>query len=100
MIKHIVMWRVKDRENDRSREEYSRVIKEQIDGLRGRIPGLLHVEGGVDFSRSDTSMDVVLYSEFESRAALDGYQDHPAHQELVKVVGPLRIERRIVDYEI
>jgi hypothetical protein len=100
MIKHIVMWRVKNREDDRMREESCRIVKQTIDGLRGRIPGMLRIEGGIDFSRAETSMDVVLYSEFESRAALDGYQDHPAHQELIKVLADRRIERRVVDYEI
>ena len=72
MIKHIVFWRVKGREDGQSREETARAIKEKIDGLRGRIPGMLHIEGGVDFSDSETSGDVVLYSEFEEHARL-GY---------------------------
>jgi hypothetical protein len=100
MIKHIVMWRVKDRENAATREESCRAIKQKIEALRGRIPGLLRIEAGVDFNGSDTAMDVVLYSEFESRAALDGYQVHPAHQEMAKFIGDRRSERRIVDYEI
>jgi hypothetical protein len=100
MIKHIVFWRVKGREDGQSREETARAIKEKIDGLRGRIPGMLHIEGGVDFSDSETSGDVVLYSEFESRAALDGYQVHPLHLEMAKFISDRRSERRIVDYEV
>jgi len=100
MIKHIVFWRVKNREDATSREENARAIKEKIDGLRGKIPGMLHVEGGVDFNQSETACDVVLYSEFESREALDGYQDHPAHLEIVKFIGERRTERRTVDYEV
>jgi hypothetical protein len=100
MIKHIVFWRLKDRENATSRDENARAIKEKIEGLRGRIPGLLHIEAGIDFNQSETACDVVLYSEFESRAALDGYQDHPAHVEIVKFIGERRTERRIADYEI
>jgi quinol monooxygenase YgiN len=100
MIKHIVMWRVNNRENAAAREESCRAIKQKIEALRGRIPGMLHIEAGVDVSASDTAMDVVLYSEFESRAALDGYQDHPAHQEMAKFIADRRLERRIVDYEI
>jgi hypothetical protein len=100
MIKHIVMWRVTNRENAAAREESCRAIKEKIDALRGRIPGMLRIEAGIDFNGSDTAMDVVLYSEFESRAALDGYQVHPAHQEMATFIAGLRSERRIVDYEI
>jgi len=100
MIKHIVFWRLKNRENEESRQESARAIKQKIEGLKGKIPGLLRIEAGIDFNRSDTACDVVLYSEFESRAALDGYQNHPAHQEIVKFIGERRTERRIADYEI
>jgi hypothetical protein len=100
MIKHIVLWRVKGREDDKSREVTCRAIREKIEGLRGRIPGMLHIEAGIDFNRSDTAMDVVLYSEFESRAALDGYQEHPAHREMADFISERRAERRTADYEI
>lgn len=100
MIKHIVFWRLNNRENEASREENARAIKAKIEGLRGKIPGLLHIEGGIDFNRSETACDVVLYSEFESQAALDGYQDHPAHLEIVKFIGDRRSERRIADYVV
>jgi hypothetical protein len=100
MIKHIVFWRLKDRDNAKSREENARAIKEKIEGLRGRIPGLLHIEAGIDFNQSETACDVVLYSEFESKAALDGYQVHPEHVEMAKFIGDRRTERRIADYEI
>jgi len=100
MIKHIVFWRLKNREDEASRDENARAIKQKIEGLRGKIPGLLHIEAGIDFNRSDTACDIVLYSEFESRAALDGYQDHPSHLEIVKFIGDRRSERRIADYEV
>ena len=100
MIKHIVFWRVKDRESAETREATATAIKAKIDGLRGRIPGMLHIEGGVDYNQAETAYDVVLYSEFESREALDGYQVHPAHQEIVAFIGERRTDRAIVDYEI
>jgi len=100
MIKHIVFWRLKNREDAQGREESARAIKEKIESLRGRVPGLLHIEAGIDFNQSETACDVVLYSEFESRAALDGYQAHPAHVEIVKFIGERRTERRIADYEV
>ena len=69
----IVFWRLKNRENEQNREESARAIKQKIEGLKGRIPGLLHIEAGIDFNKSDTACEVVLYSEFESRQALDGF---------------------------
>ena len=100
MIKHIVIWRVKDRQNEQTQDETARAIKAKLEGLRGRIPGLLHIEAGTDFCRSETAYDVALYSEFESRSALDGYQIHPEHQEVTSYIRERCSDRVIVDYEV
>ena len=62
-------------------------------------PGLSRIEGGVDFSRTADSCDVVLYAELESREALEGYHVHPAHEEFKAFIGPQRKERYLIDYE-
>jgi len=95
MIKHIVMWRINE-----PRQEPALRIKTALEGLNGQIPGLLHLEVGVDFSREGESADVVLYSEFESRQALEAYPNHPAHAAVAPLVKALRSERRVVDYEV
>ncbi len=100
MIKHIVCWRLKNREDDRTREETAVAIKEKIEGMRGRIPGLLYIEGGVDFSRTSDSCDIVLYAELESRDALNGYQVHPVHEEFKTFIGGRRSERYLIDYDV
>lgn len=97
MIKHIVMWRLDEQAGDKAHNALR--LKELLEGLNGRIPGLLKLEVGIDFSREGESSDVVLYSEFESRQALDSYQKHPAHAEVAPFVKSVRSERRIVDYE-
>jgi hypothetical protein len=63
--------------------------------LRGRIPGLLHLEIGVDYA-----CDVVLYSEFESQSALDDYAIHPEHLRVKAEIGDMRIARHQVDYAV
>lgn len=97
MIKHIVMWRLDEQAGDKVHNALR--LKEMLEGLNGRIPGLLKLEVGIDFSREGESSDVVLYSEFESRQALADYQKHPAHAEVAPFVKSVRAERRIVDYE-
>jgi hypothetical protein len=96
-IKHIVMWNLRG-ENEAERLQSVEVIKNCFESLRGRIPGLLHLEIGVDFSRIDYACDVVLYSEFASREALDGYATHPEHLRIKQEIGDLRIARHQVDY--
>jgi len=100
MIKHIVCWRLRNREDDKSREETAIAIKQKIEGMRGRIPGLIRIEGGVDFSRTSDSCDIVLYAELESREALAGYHVHPAHEEFKAFIGGRRSERYLIDYEV
>ncbi len=100
MIKHIVLWTLKNRENQPSLEAAATAIKEKIEGMRGRIPGLLHIEGGIDFTKSADSWDVALYAELESREALAGYHVHPAHEAFKAFIGPSRQQRSLIDYEV
>lgn len=100
MIKHIVFWRLKDSAHGNDRATNARLIKQKLEGLRGRIPGLLSIEVGVDFVAGETSSHVALYSEFASREALAGYQAHPEHKAIVPFVADAAAERRMVDYEV
>ena len=97
MIKHIVMWNVRGATPDERRNAI-RFLKSRFEGLRGRVPGLLRLEVGVDTSRIDYACDVVLYSEFESQRALDAYASHPEHLRVRDELDGLRIARHQVDY--
>ncbi len=100
MIKHIVMWRLHEHAEGNDKMNNAKLVKEKLEALRGRIPGMLKLEVGIDFSGTDTSADVVLYSEFESREALDSYQTHPEHEAVKPFMAAVRSERRVVDYEV
>jgi heme-degrading monooxygenase HmoA len=92
------MWRLKDTAHGNPKEANAQLIKEKLEALNGQIPGLLKLEVGLDFSKSDMSADLVLYSEFESKEALQGYQDHPLHKAVQAFVKEARTERRVADY--
>ncbi|NTU45538.1 MAG: Dabb family protein [Chlorobiaceae bacterium] len=100
MIKHIVMWQLKDAAHGNDSQTNARLIQQKLEALRGRIQGMLAIEVGLDFSRSESSGDVVLYTEFVDRQSLDAYQIHPLHQALKPFIGEASRERRVVDYEI
>jgi hypothetical protein len=100
MIKHIVCWKLVDRTTPLETNSHALAIREALHGLRGRIPGLIHLEVGFDFSGEESAGDIVLYSEFESREALAGYMHHPLHVEAGKTVRPRTCERRMIDYEV
>ena len=98
MIKHIVMWNVRG-ETQAEKAQSITLLKRSFESLRGRVPGLLHLEVGVDASGIDYACDVVLYSEFETQAALDAYAVHPEHLRVKRELPDLRTARYQVDYE-
>ncbi|AXF20411.1 stress responsive protein [Burkholderia pyrrocinia] len=99
MIRHIVMWRVRG-DTDAERAAASELVKARFEALRGRIPGMHHLEVGIDLSGVDYACDVVLVTEFESREALEAYASHPEHLRVRTELGDLRTARFQVDYEI
>ena len=99
MIKHIVCWKLRNRMKPFAENSDAMAIKAALEDLRGKSPGLLHLEVGFDFSGKDTAGDIVLYSEFETKETLAAYQEHPAHVAVGKIVRPRTCERRMIDYE-
>jgi len=93
MVKHIVMWKLKDKAE-------APALKERLESLDGRIPGLFHLEVGIDFLESEQSADLVLVAELENHKALNAYQQHTEHQAVVPLVKAAAISRTVVDYEI
>lgn len=101
MIKHIVMWKVREHEVHGSKEEVMKKIKVQLEALKGIIEGLQEIEVGVNYNMSDAAYDVVLYSTFVSKEALDFYQQHPKHIEIAnQLIRPVATSRVVVDYEL
>jgi len=100
MVRHIVMWRLKEEAEGHLKWDNARKVKSLLEGLKGKIPGLLRLDVGIDFSRADSSADLVLFSEFENRAALDDYQRHPEHLKVAAFIGQVRTDRFLVDYEV
>ena len=99
MIRHVVMWNVRGATPGEKQRNLER-LRASFHSLRGRVPGLLQLEVGIDSSRIDYACDCVLVSDFESQAALDAYASHPEHLRVKQEVGDLRTHRWQVDYEV
>ncbi len=93
MVKHIVLYNLKD---GVEKEPTIQMIASVLEPLVGKIPGLLHLE----IRQTYSGMDYALYSEFESRAALDAYAVHPLHQEAKSHFFHLLDTRVAADYEV
>jgi quinol monooxygenase YgiN len=96
MIKHVVVWKIKD---PAQKAAHANAVKRALESLRGHIPGLLAIEVGIDIGYDRNAEDVVLYAEFADRAALDAYQKHPLHEDAKAIVSLLVTGRHVVDWE-
>lgn len=99
MIKHIVLWKLKNSAEGASKEENKIKMKTGLEALKSKIPQIRHLEVGINMVPSDAAYDVALYSEFFSEKDLDGYQKHPAHLKIADFIGKIRESRVVVDYK-
>jgi heme-degrading monooxygenase HmoA len=99
MIKHIVMWKLKDQAEGADRATNAAKMKALLDDCRDVVPGILAFEVALAQPGLEATYDVVLYSVFEDKRALDAYQDHPKHVALKPFIGAVRLERQCMDYE-
>lgn len=82
MIKRLVQWRLKQGNNKEGELNNAIQVKRRLESLRGQIPGMLHIEVGIDTNHFEDAADIALYAEFENEAALDRYNIHPENQRL------------------
>ena len=100
MLKHIVMWKLKDEAEGEPRAVNALRMKAMLESCRGLVPGMRALEVGLATPGLEASYDVVLYSEFDDRAALDAYQSHPKHVRMKPFIGAIREARQCIDYEV
>lgn len=93
MVKHIVLYTLKE---DVNKAEAVAIIRSVLEPLVGKIPGLLHLE----IRQAFNGMDYALYSEFESRQALENYAKHPLHLEAKTHFHYFIATRVAADYEL
>ncbi len=100
MVKHIVMWKLKDNAEGADKEQNAKIMKKNLEALKDKISVIQHIEVGFDFVNGDASQDVMLYSEFATKEDLDIYRVHPEHVKEADFVKKVTSNRYTVDYEI
>ena len=93
MVKHIVLFNVKEGENA---AEGAKIAESVLVPLVGKIEGLQHVE----VKKTYAGMDFALYCELESKEAMAAYAVHPLHEEAKTHFFHLLSTRVAADYEI
>ncbi len=99
MIKHVVMWKLKDFAEDADRARNAKRIKIELEALKQSIPQIFHLEVGINFLESEPPMIVVLFSVFKNEKDLELYQNHPDHRAVAEFIGKVRESRVVVDYK-
>lgn len=100
MVKHIILWQLKDEYTDEQKDEIRKGIKEGLEGLKGKVPGLLEVHVQTERLASSNA-DVCLDCTLADEASLKGYAVHPAHVAVAdSKVRPYTKTRVCIDYEI
>lgn len=99
MVKHVVMWKLKDQAQGATKEQNAEKIKAMLMALPSKIAAIENLEVGIDFIHSDMSADVVLVTQVASKEALDTYRLHPDHQAVIPFIQEVTAERRVVDFE-
>lgn len=99
MIKHIVIFKLKDSAEGASKKENAVILKSKLEGLKRAIKEVKHLEVGLPMGGSP-DWDVALYSEFENAEDLDVYRKHPEHMKVVEYLNKVNLERKLVDYEV
>lgn len=100
MVKHIILWQLKDELSEEEKQTVKAGIKEGLEGLAGKVPGLteVHVQTqGLESSNADVMLDTTLVDE----EALKGYAVHPEHVKVAdSKVRPYTKTRVCMDFEI
>jgi len=99
MIRHIVAWRLRS-EDPAEKDAAVKGIRERLSALVGVVPGLRSVSVGRDLGLVEDHWDVVLVSEHDDNAALEGYQTHEAHRTAAAWIAQQVSDRVAVDYEL
>lgn len=100
MIKHIILWTLKDMPEDEKMQVKKR-IKDGLENLKGVIPGILDIKVNINGRLETSNADLMLDSTFESLEALKAYATHPAHVAVAdEKVRPYTVNRACLDYEV
>ena len=100
MVKHIILWTLNPELSETEKQSVKAGIKAGLEGLVGKVPGLLEVKVNVDGRLDTSNCDVMLDSTLESVEALKGYAVHPEHVAVANTkVRPYTVQRTCLDFE-
>ena len=98
-VRHVVTWKLAA-EDAAERSAQAAEVARRLNALDGVVPQLLSISAGANMAYPDANWDVTLVADFDSIDALEEYQVHPAHEEVVAYVRSVVASRVAVDFEV
>ena len=100
MVKHIILWTLNPELTAKKKAEVKKEIKEGLEALLGKVPGLVSIKVNIDGRLDSSNCDVMLDSTLESPEALKAYATHPEHVAVADgKVRPYTVQRVCLDFE-
>ncbi len=100
MVKHVILWTIKEEYKGDKLDEIKAGIKEGLEGLKDLVPGIIEIKVNIN-GLASSNADVMLDSTFESVEALKAYAVNPNHVAVADgKVRPYTATRSCLDYEI
>ena len=101
MVKHIILWTLNPELTEEEMQTVKTGIKEGLEGLVGKVPGLIDVKVQINGRLSSSTADLMLDCTLENEEALKGYAQHPEHLAVANTkVRPFTVQRSCLDYEL
>lgn len=101
MIRHIVMWKLKEKAAGATKEKNAEKLKLILEGLRTTISEIKSVEVGIQINDDEKdALDVVLICDFETELDFQMYTRNPNHKKAVNFINSVADKRYYVDYKV
>ncbi|MBQ9361930.1 MAG: Dabb family protein [Bacteroidaceae bacterium] len=101
MVKHMILWTLNPALTEEEKQVVKAGIKAGLEGLVGKVPGLIDAKVFIDGRLASSNVDLLLDSTLESEAALKGYAVHPEHVAVADTkVRPYTVQRSCLDFEV
>ncbi|MBT2484897.1 MULTISPECIES: Dabb family protein [unclassified Microbacterium] len=98
-IRHVVMWKLAA-EDAAERAAHGAEVARRLNALHDVVPQLKSISAGANAAYHGQNWDVTLVADFDSIAAIEEYQVHPAHEEVAAFIRSVVASRAAVDFEV
>ena len=100
MVKHVIIWTLKEEYSEQEKADIKRGIKEGLEGLKDKVPGIVEIKVYTE-GLASSNTDLMLDTTFTDEEALKGYAVHPEHVAVANSkVRPFTKLRSCFDYEV